>query len=661
MNVIDALVVTLGLDTGDFVRQRKDAQTGVTELTDVVKKASKEKQDAADKAHRAATAADKAQAEHEKKLKESVHAVKREIVGLFAVMGVSLGFTQFIKNSVTGQAQLGRLGQNLGISSRRLEAWGIVAKEMGGNATDAFGALQAVAGGLAEASIKGHSALTDLANANGVALKDARGHVLSTEDALISISARMRQLPRQQAMWLANQLGVGSMFNELELGPDELRKRIESAQGLSRVTNASVASAIRLQREWADIQQRFKESGEIIFTKLAPVLEQLATRFASWLDKIDWDKVIKRASALFDKVNDIVEAFGGWKTVAIALGAVLALKVLSPVTMLIGSLIRLIPLLASSTAGLAALAVAGSALVGWAAGNAISKQVEGTAVGDWLGRFEGKIMAGLGNNKAWTAEQESEWANLSTAQRQQISTMYGVMNPAEKSAYDKKNPRFSQLIHREIQDENRAHRASPVAQPGFGNVDPRHSQIFGSNAELFGALESKFNLPAGLLAGVFQQESSGGRHLISPAGAEGPFQLMPKTAASLGLRGDEVMDLDHSAAAAAKELAQLFKQFHGDRQKAVAAYNWGSGNVEKYGLANAPKETRDYIKAVGGSAQSVAAASSTTTSSSTRTSQTHIGKIDVYTNATNANQLAAELPNALSKNGLISQNDSGLN
>jgi len=686
VNIIDALVVTLGLDTEDFVSRRKDAETGVKQLSAVATKASKEKQDAAIKAKRAATDAEKQEREHEKKLRESIRSVRNEVVALFATMGAAIGFKTFLADTINSQAQLGRLGVNLGLSARRLEAWGVVATEMGGSATDAFGALQAVAGGLAEASIKGHSALTDLANANGVALKDAKGNVLSAEDALISISARMRQLPRQQALWLANQLGVGSMFNQLEQGPDVLRKQLDAAYGLSRVTDASVASAQRLQAQWALIQQRFKETGELVFTKLAPILEKLALRFADFLDSVDWDSVIKKLGNLVETVGNVIKAFGGWQTVAYGLGAILTLKVLSPVLALVSGLIRLIPLLASSTAGLTGLAVAGSAIVGWKIGSFVSDQLAGTKAGDWLGRFEGHVMAGLGNNKAWTAEQEDEWGNLSPANRKQMALMYNSMTAGDKATYDKKNPRFAQLIQKEIQTETRTEKApapgapalnstpsgtaGPTSPPtaldaaahlGFGNVNPQHSQIFASNEELFSALETKFKLPEGLLAGVFQKESAGGKHLISPAGAEGPFQMMPKTAASLGLRGDEVMDLDHSAAAAAKYFAQLLAQFHGDRQKAVAAYNWGSGNVEKYGLANAPKETRDYIKAVGGSAQSVAAASSTTTSSSTRTSQIHIGKIEVSTKATNAEELASDLPRALSRNSLIAQVDSGMN
>lgn len=269
--VIDALVMTLGLDVADFNKNEKDANERLNKF----KKES--------------NAVAKDVADGGKRMAEGFAFVKRELLGVLAALGATMGIKEFISSNVQGQAALGRLSRNLQISARDLEAWGLVAKEMGGQAEDAFGALQNVATGLAEASIKGHSALTDLARANGIDLAGVK----NSEDALIRISARLSQLPRQQAQFLANQLGVGSMYNQLMLGPEALQRRLEAARGLSRVTEESTAAAERLQARWADIQQRFKETSEIAFSKLSPALERMATQFTQWLDSVDWDKVGK--------------------------------------------------------------------------------------------------------------------------------------------------------------------------------------------------------------------------------------------------------------------------------------------------------------------------------------------------------------------------------
>ncbi|CNI14144.1 putative bacteriophage coat protein [Yersinia frederiksenii] len=112
-------------------------------------------------------------------------------------------------------------------------------------------------------------------------------------------------------------------------------------------------------------------------------------------------------------------------------------------------------------------------------------------------------------------------------------------------------------------------------------------------------LESRHNLPPTLLDRVYLNESNRGKNLLSPKGAQGPFQFMPATGRDYGLNTTEDrMDFNKSSEAAAKYLADLLKDFNGDVNKAVASYNWGPGNVKKYGLGLAPAETRNYLQKI---------------------------------------------------------------
>lgn len=111
-------------------------------------------------------------------------------------------------------------------------------------------------------------------------------------------------------------------------------------------------------------------------------------------------------------------------------------------------------------------------------------------------------------------------------------------------------------------------------------------------------LEAKYNLPTGLLRSVAITESGGNQFAVSRAGAMGLFQFMPQTAKEFGLRGNDAFDPAKSADAAARKLGGLLRFFHGDLAKALAAYNWGEGNVQRKGLAAAPEETRNYIPRV---------------------------------------------------------------
>jgi hypothetical protein len=109
------------------------------------------------------------------------------------------------------------------------------------------------------------------------------------------------------------------------------------------------------------------------------------------------------------------------------------------------------------------------------------------------------------------------------------------------------------------------------------------------------ALETAQGLPRGLLTGVLDTESGGRPDAVSEKGAEGLFQFMPPTARAYNL---DPYDPPAAARAAARELGSLYRKYQGDLPTTLAAWNWGQGNVDKEGLANAPAETRGFVSAV---------------------------------------------------------------
>ena len=113
--------------------------------------------------------------------------------------------------------------------------------------------------------------------------------------------------------------------------------------------------------------------------------------------------------------------------------------------------------------------------------------------------------------------------------------------------------------------------------------------------DLLAGLETKYQLPNGLLNAVMQQESGGDGNAVSPKGARGYFQFMPKTAVAYNV---DPHDLNSSADGAARMYKDLLKTSGGDLDKALASYNYGQGNVSKSGMNNLPKETKDYITKV---------------------------------------------------------------
>ncbi len=116
---------------------------------------------------------------------------------------------------------------------------------------------------------------------------------------------------------------------------------------------------------------------------------------------------------------------------------------------------------------------------------------------------------------------------------------------------------------------------------------------------LLSSLETKHQLPPGLLDAVWKQESGRGSNMVSQKGAMGHFQFMPETAKEYGLK--DPFNLEESAEAAAKKFENLLKWSKGDLPKALAAYNWGEGNVSRKGMGQLPQETQGYLRNVLGS------------------------------------------------------------
>ncbi len=99
-----------------------------------------------------------------------------------------------------------------------------------------------------------------------------------------------------------------------------------------------------------------------------------------------------------------------------------------------------------------------------------------------------------------------------------------------------------------------------------------------------------------LLAGLVRQESNFNPAAVSPAGATGLTQLMPGTAAGLGVTDatDPLQALDGGA----RYLRQQLDAFGGDATLALAAYNAGPGAVQRHGGVPPYAETQAYVTKV---------------------------------------------------------------
>jgi hypothetical protein len=602
MNVIEALYISLGLDASEYDKKRKDVEASLKKFGEASDKQTK------------------LIAEQGKKAAGAFSALKIEILGALAAFGMGAGFKAFIESNINGQAALGRMSGALNMSTHSLQAWKLMAKEMGGTGEEALGTLNKVASGLASAR-RGDVSFLSTANKYGAGLTLGDNTQLAMAKINRMAYAIRQKYGEQQAMGVLGEIGISDFNQQQRLMESPAQFAADMAHAMSltgAATKASTEQAARLQAQWADLQERFRQVGERVFVKLEPVLAKLGERLANWLDSIEWNKVINAIGQFIDKVQAIVKEMGGWKTVAEILGGILALKILMPVLTLTTSLARLLPLFTGATTGVAGLAAAfgtlGVALAGvagyWAGSEIWTHVLEGTKAGDAVGSIAAHVMAQLGSKDAQDA----------------VNRMNG------------KGPKAPSYYHPERTDWYKAKEAQAI--------DYFQSQGFSRNAAI------------GMAANI-ARESTFNQHAVGDNGqAYGIGQWHPDRQANFA----RVMGLPIQGSSYEQQLAfYAYEVKHNKRLMGLLSRDPTAGASamavsmlnERPADAEGEAQRRALIAQQMSSAYIGASRTANTTNSTNTNTVTINGPINVQTQAMDANGIVRDVRKAFHSNPLI--------
>ena len=139
------------------------------------------------------------------------------------------------------------------------------------------------------------------------------------------------------------------------------------------------------------------------------------------------------------------------------------------------------------------------------------------------------------------------------------------------------DPRYQRVVFR---DDRRMWRPAPSHR--------RYDDLIGETAR-------DYRLPPALVKAVIAAESAFDPSAVSHRGAQGLMQLMPETAASLGVA--DPLEPESNVRGGAGYLRAMIDRY-GDLSRALAAYNAGPSAVDRYGGVPPYPETRDYVDRV---------------------------------------------------------------
>ncbi|MHB7214103.1 lytic transglycosylase domain-containing protein, partial [Klebsiella pneumoniae] len=604
--VIDALLITLGLDTSDFRKGQKDVSDDLKKQREDAKKTAKE------------------MAEQGKKAASFFSSIKTELLALTGVTVTAGGLMSLVKNTTSGLMDLSIQSKALGLSARELDGWSKSAEAAGSSAEKISASLQGFQGAIQGARVGDYSSsiFGGLAQLNALT---GQNFDVWGQDASSLAKTSLDALRKISDPNLRRQVGLSLGFDDATLQRNQEGKFLPDVDRLTKssgITDASTKGAKEFTAAWAELNQSLETTKNQFYTFLIPYVRDfnvVLRDLSNWM-KSHPEEMKQKVDAFFGAIESgakmadkAAQAVGGWENaIKIIIGASVG-----------GKLLFFLANLSKSLLGLARIT-----LPGWlvaAAGLSAADKVDdlnqkakesGVDVGTYLvGKMKEKQKE---NAEAFDKhfDYSPSGIELSPQQRATQEMLDAVkFQPLPEQRRQQQDERdyweSTKNLLSKIADALISPAGAATMQPDTSGYQPnvplnaqaarlgaKGKAFLQAMAGEFGALEGKYGLPAGLLSSVAGTESGGDPFAVSPKGAKGPFQFMDGTARDLGLKGMDVYDPHKSADAAARYLRYLLDATGGDLEKALASYNWGLGNVQKKGMDNLPSETRNYVPKV---------------------------------------------------------------
>ncbi|ENZ8252121.1 lytic transglycosylase domain-containing protein [Escherichia coli] len=572
--VIDALLVTLGLDTSDFRKGQKDVSDDLKKQREDAKKTAKE------------------MAEQGKKAAAFFGSIKTELLALTGVTVTAGGLMSLVKNTTSSLMDLSIQSKALGMTARELDGFGKAAESAGSSFERITAALQGFQAAK-QGSLFGDTSSPIFSGMRMLTALTGDTFDVYSKDAKSLARSYLESLRKVKDPNIRRQIGAMGGFDDATIQRNQEGRFLPDVDRLTKssgITDASTKGAKEFTAAWAELGQNLDTVKNQIYEGLIPTIRDLNGLLKEWssgnVKSSSFFKELKR------DINDITGIdLGSWTLSS-------DLRNLKDNFSMLGKVLNHL-------------------------GNALNELNNGnfTKAADefkkaWYGTEDGKP---TGNDAlpGVTSNSQSIYENSTYKKYNDLLNKYlpewlgGTPSDRKKDQDEKSYWDTTKTLLSKIADAIVTPAGASSLEPSIGGYQPnvplnaqaarlgaKGKAFLQAMAGEFGSLEGKYGLPAGLLSSVAATESGGDPFAESKAGAKGLFQFMPGTAKDMGLKGRDVFDPHKSADAAARYLRYLLEATGGDLEKTLASYNWGLGNVQKKGMDNLPSETRNYVPKV---------------------------------------------------------------